>query len=78
MHSASDNLASNYERNIILPPLESQYPPPSHCVRITSSEFATYASFSGGGSQIGNIFLEIRKSVLSSKKGIDKASLLIL
>ena len=53
VHSANHNLASNYDRNIILSPFLSQCSPLSYCVKTSISEFPTYASFGGGGSQIG-------------------------
>ena len=49
MHSANCNLASNYDRNIILSLLSRQCSPLSHHVNTSISEFPTYASFGVGG-----------------------------
>ena len=52
MHSANRNLASNYDKIIIISPFSSQCSPLSHCVKTLISEFPTYASFGGGGSHM--------------------------
>ena len=62
MYYIGFTLASNYDRNIILSPFfhHFKYYPLSHYLKTSISEFATHASFGGGGSQIT---LPVTKSV---------------
>ena len=56
VHSANHNLASSYDRKIILSSFLSQCSPLSYCVKTSISEFPTYASLGGGGSHMHSWF----------------------
>ena len=66
MHSANHNLASNYDRNIIL----SQMTSFTTLCQTSISEFPTYASFGGRGSHIDNLCIDLKYCSNSQAIGI--------